>query len=74
MSLRIYAENELPADTEQCPPCVLAELAETEDYHWPFAILIPDVLTKFDLPDLVRELQSKQFSNIEPWGAKDGTA
>ena len=51
-----------------------AELAETEDYHWPFALLLPDVLTRLDLPDLVRELQSKQLSNIAPWGPNDGKA
>jgi len=51
-----------------------AELAETEDYRWPFAMLIPDILTKMDLPDLVRELQSKQLSNIAPWGPNDGEA
>ncbi len=51
-----------------------AELAETEDYHWPFAMLLPDVLTKMDLPDLYRELKTKQLSNIAPWGPADGGA
>ena len=49
-----------------------AELAETEDYHWPFSLLLPDVLKRLDLPDLYRELQSKQLSNVDPWGPADG--
>ena len=49
-----------------------AELAETEEYHWPLAALLPDVLTKLDLPDLYRELQSKKLNRFEPWGPEDG--
>lgn len=51
-----------------------AELAETEEYHWPFAALLPDVLTRLDLPDLYRELQAKKLSNVDPWGASDGVS
>ena len=49
-----------------------AELAEAEDYHWPFAMLLPDVLKKLDLPDLYRELQIKKLRNLEPWGPSNG--
>ena len=49
-----------------------AELAEAEDYHWPFAMLLPDVLKKLDLPDLYRELQIKKLRNLEPWGPLNG--
>ena len=49
-----------------------AELAETEDYHWPFAALLPDVLTRLDLPELYRELQTKKLNSVEPWGPSDG--
>lgn len=49
-----------------------AELAETEEYHWPFAALLPDVLTRLDLPDLYRELQTKKLNNVDPWGPSDG--
>jgi dienelactone hydrolase len=49
-----------------------AEVAETEDYKWPYAALLPDVLKRFDLPDLYRELESKKLANVEPWGATDG--
>ena len=49
-----------------------AELAEAEDYHWPFAMLLPDVLKKLDLPDLYRELQTKKLRNLEPWGPSHG--
>ena len=51
-----------------------SELAQAEDYHWPFAALLPDVLKHFDLPDIYRELQAKQIKNIEPWGAADGAS
>jgi len=49
-----------------------AELAETEEYHWPFAALLPEVLTRLDLPDLYRELQTKKLNSVEPWGPMDG--
>jgi hypothetical protein len=49
-----------------------AEVAETEDYKWPYAALLPDVLRQFDLPDLYRELESKKLANVESWGATDG--
>ncbi len=51
-----------------------AELAETEEYHWPFAALLPDVLTRLDLPDLYRELQTKKLNNVDPWGPSDGVS
>ncbi len=51
-----------------------SELAQVEDYHWPFAALLPDVLKRFDLPDIYRELQAKQINNIEPWGATEGAS
>ena len=51
-----------------------AELAETEEYHWPFAALLPDVLTRLDLPDLYRELQAKKLSIVDPWGPSDGVS
>ena len=49
-----------------------AEVAENEDYKWPYAIMLPDVLRHFDLPDCYAELQSKKLKLIEPWGAADG--
>ena len=49
-----------------------AELAEAEDYHWPFAMLLPDVLKKLDLPDLYLELQTKKLRNLDPWGPLNG--
>jgi hypothetical protein len=48
-----------------------AEVAETEDYAWPLALLPPNVLAHFDLPDCYRELESKSLRQIEPWGAVD---
>lgn len=49
-----------------------AEIAETEDYRWPYAVMLPGVLKRFDLPDCKAALQSKQLSDRDPWGAKDG--
>lgn len=49
-----------------------AEVAETEDYRWPLAALLPNVLAHFDLPDCYRELEAKQLQQIEPWGPVDG--
>jgi dienelactone hydrolase len=45
------------------------DIAESEDYHWPLALLVPGVLEKFDLPDCYRALAGKRLRQIEPWGA-----
>ena len=49
-----------------------AEVAEAEDYRWPYAAMLPGMLLQFDLPDCYRLLASKKLRQIEPWGAKDG--
>jgi len=49
-----------------------AQVAETEDYKWPYAALLPGVLQRLDLPDVYRELEAKKLANLEPWGAVDG--
>jgi pimeloyl-ACP methyl ester carboxylesterase len=49
-----------------------ATVAETEDYQWPYAQLLPGVLRRFDLPDVYRALVAKDLRQIEPWGATDG--
>ncbi len=49
-----------------------AEVAETEDYRWPYAAFLPGVLLHFDLPDCYRELASRKLKQIDPWGALDG--
>jgi len=43
-----------------------ADIAETEDYNWPLATLLPDVLAHFDLPDCYAELAAKNLVQIEP--------
>lgn len=43
-----------------------ADIAETEDYNWPLATLLPDVLAHFDLPDCYAELAVKNLVQIEP--------
>ncbi len=45
-----------------------SDVAESEEYNWPLAALLPNVLQHFDLPDCYRALQSKQLRQIEPWG------
>ena len=49
-----------------------SELVENEDYKWPYAVMLPHVLERFDLPDCYAALQSKKLRSIEPWGAADG--
>ena len=51
-----------------------ATVAETEDYRWPYAMLLPGVLMHFDLPDCYKALGEKELRQIEPWGALDGIA
>jgi pimeloyl-ACP methyl ester carboxylesterase len=46
------------------------EVAESEEYAWPLATLLPNVLARFDLPDCYRALEAKGLRQIEPWGAK----
>lgn len=48
------------------------EVAETEDYRWPYAALLPGVLKVFDLPDCYRDLEKKKLRLLEPWGPEDG--
>lgn len=48
------------------------DLAGSEDYQWPYAVMLPHVLKHFDLPACYAELESKKLRNIEPWGAADG--
>ena len=45
------------------------ELATTEDYKWPLSAMVPDVLKRFDLPDVYRALEKKGLRMIEPAGA-----
>jgi pimeloyl-ACP methyl ester carboxylesterase len=44
-------------------------VAESQQYHWPLAALIPHVLEHFDLPDCYRALETKRLRLIEPWSA-----
>ncbi len=45
------------------------DIAESEHYQWPLSCLLPNVLTKFDLPDCYRALEPKKLRQIEPKGA-----
>ncbi|WP_437201690.1 alpha/beta hydrolase family protein [Planctomicrobium sp. SH664] len=44
-------------------------LAESERYQWPLSTFVNGVLTRFDLPDCYRVLESKSLRQIEPQGA-----
>jgi pimeloyl-ACP methyl ester carboxylesterase len=48
------------------------ELAQKEDYQWPFAIMLPNVLAHFDLPEVHAALKSKNLQSSAPWGPLDG--
>jgi len=45
------------------------DIAESEDYAWPLSTLLPNVLSRFDLPDCYQTLKPKKLRQIEPWGA-----
>jgi dienelactone hydrolase len=48
------------------------DLATTEDYKWPYAVMLPGVLTHFDLPEIYAALKPKNLTLLEPWGPLDG--
>jgi dienelactone hydrolase/pimeloyl-ACP methyl ester carboxylesterase len=48
------------------------ELAQTEDYQWPYAIMLPNVLAHFDLPEVHAALKVKNLQSTDPWGPLDG--
>lgn len=48
------------------------DLAVHEDQQWPTAVMLPQVLHHFDLPDCYAALQARQFRSLEPWTAADG--
>ncbi|UCD52439.1 MAG: hypothetical protein JSW27_07340, partial [Phycisphaerales bacterium] len=45
-----------------------SDIAQSRNYDWPLATLIPDVLASFDLPDCYRALEAKHVRQIEPYG------
>lgn len=48
------------------------DLAIHEDHQWPNAVMLPQALVHFDLPDCYADLKSRQLRIMEPWGAADG--
>ena len=46
-----------------------AQVAESEQYDWPLAMLPPGVLERFDMPDCYEALAKKNLRQIDPWGA-----
>ncbi len=49
-----------------------ADIAETDDYNWPLASLLPNVLAHFDMPDCYAELADRDLVQIEPATGKSG--
>jgi dienelactone hydrolase len=47
-----------------------SDMAESGEYNWPLASLLPGVLKSFDLPDCYRVLEGKKLRQIDPWDAK----
>lgn len=45
-----------------------AALAESRNYGWPLATLVPDILASFDLPDCYRALGPKHLRQVAPCG------
>ncbi|TDU81735.1 acetyl xylan esterase AXE1 [Prosthecobacter fusiformis] len=48
------------------------DVATDPEYQWPYAFMLPNVLTHFDLPDCYAALAGKKLRNLEPWGAQEG--
>jgi len=46
-----------------------SDIAEEEDYNWPLATFLPDVLKTFDLPDCYCALKKKKLCQVEPLSA-----
>jgi dienelactone hydrolase len=55
--------------TLEKPLSSFATVAESTEYKWPLALLVPGVLEKFDLPDCYRALESKGLRQIDAMGA-----
>jgi pimeloyl-ACP methyl ester carboxylesterase len=47
-------------------------LLKAEDYRWPYATMLPGVISQFDLPDCYAELRARDLTLIAPWGPADG--
>ena len=50
-------------------PTSYHDIATADIYKWPLSSFVPGVLKRLDLPDVYRELASKQLRLIQPWGA-----
>ncbi|MEJ7691505.1 acetylxylan esterase [Daejeonella sp.] len=50
-----------------------SDIAESEEYNWPLATFLPDVIRRFDLPDCYAALSSKKIRQIDPWNALANT-
>jgi len=49
-------------------PTSYTEIAESKNYAWPLAVLVPDILKVFDLPDCYRVLEAKQLRQVDSLG------
>ena len=48
-----------------------SDIAEEEDYNWPLATLLPDVLKHFDLPDCYQALKAKNSKSSSLGGRRE---
>jgi len=46
------------------------ELTQTSVFSWPLSSLVPNILSKLDLPDCYRHLSTKKLAVIKPWDSK----
>jgi hypothetical protein len=49
-----------------------ADVAQSMDYNWPLAMLLPNVLERFDLPECYQALQDRRLRMVDPWGETAG--
>ena len=48
------------------------EIAVDAEYQWPYAVMLPGVLGRWDVPECYQELKSKGLVSSHPWSSKDG--
>jgi dienelactone hydrolase/pimeloyl-ACP methyl ester carboxylesterase len=47
-------------------------IATSENYNWPLSSFVPNILARFDLPQIYEALKDKQLVQMEPQGAMAG--
>jgi dienelactone hydrolase len=65
-TLAALLSREVDRVTLKEPVQSFAGIAETADYRCPLSYMVPGLLSRFDLPDCYRALESKQLRQINP--------